>query len=79
MLYPNQGFKDPILFPHHSHNDQNMARYMSPLFYVGPIYHLAFTKLDKMIMLDATDLDVVSDLKVLLCHFRGLGPSCVIL
>ena len=56
-----------------------MARYMSPLFYVGPIYHLAFTKLDKMIMLDATDLDVVSDLKVLLCHFRGLGPSCVIL
>ena len=25
-----------------------MARYMSPLFYVGPIYHLAFTKLDKI-------------------------------
>ena len=37
---------------------------MSPLFYIGPIYHLAFTKLDKMIMLDSTDLGVVSDLKV---------------
>ena len=41
-----------------------MFRYMSPLFYIGPIYHLAFTKLDKMIMLDSTDLGVVSDLKV---------------
>ena len=67
--------------PINSKNDLffSIVRYMSELFYIGPIYHLAFTKLDKMIMLDATDLDVVSDLKVLLCHFRGLGPSCVIL
>ena len=37
---------------------------MSELFYIGPIYHLAFTKLDKMIMLDSTDLGVLSDLEV---------------
>ena len=41
-----------------------LTRYMSPLFYIGPIYHLAFTRLDKMIMLDSTDLGVVSDLKL---------------
>ena len=40
------------------------VRYMSELFYIGPIYHLAFTKLDKMIMLDSTDLGVLSDLEV---------------
>ena len=37
---------------------------MSPLFYIGPVYHLAFTRLHKMVMLDSTDLGVVSDLKV---------------
>lgn len=47
-------------------------KYMSPLFYIGPVYHLAFTRLHKMVMLDSTDLGVVSDLKDLWEEFSKL-------
>jgi len=50
-------------------------KYISDLFYIGPIYHLAFTKLEKMIMLDSTDLGVVSDLKDLWSEFSELERS----
>ena len=39
-------------------------RYVSDLFYMAPIYHQAFTKLDKLLVVDSTDLTIVSDIKV---------------
>ena len=31
---------------------------------MAPIYHQAFTKLDKLLVVDSTDLTIVSDIKV---------------
>ena len=31
---------------------------------MAPIYHQAFTKLDKLLVIDSTDLTIVSDIKV---------------
>ena len=41
-----------------------ISRYLSDLFYMAPIYHQAFTKLDKLLVVDSTDLTIVSDIKV---------------
>ena len=41
-----------------------ISRYLSDLFYMAPIYHQAFTKLDKLLVVDSTDLTFVSDIKV---------------
>ena len=41
-----------------------ISRYVSDLFYMAPIYHQAFTKLDKLLVVDSTDLTIVSDIKV---------------
>ena len=40
------------------------CRYVSDLFYMAPIYHQAFTKLEKLLVIDSTDLTIVSDIKV---------------
>ena len=41
-----------------------LSRYVSDLFYMAPIYHQAFTKLGKLLVIDSTDLTIVSDIKV---------------
>ena len=41
-----------------------LFRYVSDLFYMAPIYHQAFTKLEKLLVIDSTDLTIVSDIKV---------------
>ena len=41
-----------------------LSRYVSDLFYMAPIYHQAFTKLGKLLVMDSTDLTIVSDIKV---------------
>ena len=43
---------------------ESLSRYVSDLFYMAPIYHQAFTKLGKLLVIDSTDLTIVSDIKV---------------
>ena len=40
-------------------------RYTADLFYMAPVYHLAFTGLEKMMVIDSTDLDFHQDISVL--------------
>jgi hypothetical protein len=46
-------------------NFQTGDKYISDLFYIAPIYHRAFRSLDRMLVLDSTDLGIVSDLREL--------------
>ena len=39
-------------------------RYTSPLFYIAPIYHLAFINLQRILVIDSTDLAFNCDVKV---------------
>ena len=41
-----------------------LRRYTSPLFYIAPIYHLAFTNLQRILVIDSTDLTFNCDVKV---------------
>ena len=45
-------------------------RYMADLFYIAPIYHLALSALDKMIVIDATDLEFHNSIELLQDQFR---------
>ena len=40
-------------------------RYTADLFYIAPIYHLAFTRLDSLIVLDSSDLEFYDDILLL--------------
>ena len=42
-----------------------MLRYVAELFYMAPLYHLAFTSLTNMIVIDATDLEFHESLQLL--------------
>ena len=52
-----------------------ISRYVSDLFYMAPIYHQAFTKLDKLLVVDSTDLTIVSDIKVPLTGVKVIGKT----
>lgn len=54
-------------------------RYVSDLFYMAPIYHQAFTKLDKLLVVDSTDLTIVSDIKELWGQFDRMGESSLMM
>ena len=45
-------------------------RYSADLFYMAPIYHLAFTGMNKLVMLDCTDLEFHADISDLSQQFR---------
>ena len=45
---------------------------MADLFYIAPIYHLALTSLDKMIVIDATDLEFHNSIELLQDQFSHL-------
>ena len=42
------------------------------LFYVAPLYHLAFTELSQLVVVDSSDLQWFSDPALLLGQFRGM-------
>ena len=52
-----------------------ISRYVSDLFYMAPIYHQAFTKLDKLLVVDSTDLTIVSDIKVPVTGVNVIGKT----
>jgi len=47
----------------HKSVDQN--KYAAELFYMAPLYHLAFTNLTNMVVIDATDLEFHDSLQIL--------------
>ena len=51
---------------------ETIDKYASDLFYIGPLYHRAFAKLDKMIFIDATDLHFYDDIKLLNELFKNI-------
>jgi len=52
-------------------------RYVSDLFYMAPIYHQAFTKLSKLLVIDSTDLTIVSDIKDLWEQFEEMDETAL--
>ena len=54
------------------HKTVSEDRYTADLFYMAPVYHQAFTGLDKMIMIDSTDLEFHQDISVLDHQFHQL-------
>ena len=58
-------------------------KYVSDFYYLGPLYHLAFKHIKRIIFLDASDLLFISDIKILHEQFGkflgeniiGLGPD----
>ena len=44
---------------------QQQDKYAAELFYLGPLYHLAFPALDSLIMLDITDLEFLASVELL--------------
>ena len=42
-----------------------VVRYAAELFYMAPLYHLAFTNITNMVVIDATDLEFHDSLQIL--------------
>ena len=51
--------------------------YTEDLFYIAPIYHRAFTGLDRIIFLDCKDLEFISDIKLLEDQFKFIGDAII--
>ena len=45
-------------------------KYLAELFYIAPIYHLGFPALDKILVIDGTDLEFHDDIKLLNDQFQ---------
>ena len=50
-------------------------KYSDDLFYIAPMYHGAFIKLDKLIYLDCADIVFLNDIKLLAEQFSMMGPA----
>ena len=42
-----------------------VVRYAAELFYMAPLYHLAFTNITNLVVIDATDLEFHESLQIL--------------
>jgi len=51
------------------------GKYNQDFFFIAPLYHLAFTGLDRLIVLDAQDLEFQSDIAELEALFDKFKPS----
>ena len=52
-------------------------RYLADLFYIAPGYHLALTSRDKMIVIDATDLEFHNSIELLQDQFRLMSGKLI--
>ena len=57
--------------------EEKVDKYSSDLFYIGPLYAKAFPQLQKLIFLDAMDLDFFDDIVDLHNQFAKLGGEAV--
>jgi len=75
---------DPVFFKAMKSNSVqgNIATagvsYSEDLFYIAPIYHKAFSKLNKIIFLDSKDLEWRCDIFLLYQQFDYMGPEKLI-
>jgi hypothetical protein len=51
--------------------------YTEDLFYIAPVYHRAFTGLDRIIFLDSKDLEFYSDIKLLEDQFNFMDEAII--
>ena len=57
------------------HKGQTEDKYSADLFYIAPTYHRAFVALEKMIVIDISDLEFHEDVKVLNDQFRNMSAG----
>ena len=53
-------------------------KYLAELFYIAPIYHLGFPALDKLLVIDGTDLEFHDDIKLLYDQFKYVTNGKII-
>ena len=54
------------------------AKYAAELFYIAPLYHQAFTSLDKMAVIDSTDLEFFDNIEKLFDQFDLMSPQALV-
>ena len=72
IKYLDQQFVDALKKNTEDKDDEKIDKYSSDLFYIGPLYHKAFLKLDKLIFIDATDLQFYDDIGKLYAHYKNI-------
>ena len=53
------------------------TKYGADLFYISPLLHLAFPSLDKLIMIDTSDLEFFCDIKLLHEEFNNMSSQLI--
>ena len=53
------------------------GKYSKDLFYIAPMYHGAFLKLDKLIYLDASDIEFFDDVNLLVDQFSKMDQALI--
>ena len=53
------------------------TKYGADLFYISPLLHLAFPSLDKLIMIDSSDIEFFSDIKLLQDEFKKMASELI--
>ena len=54
------------------------AKYAAELFYIAPLYHQAFTSLNKMAVIDSTDLEFFDNIEKLFDQFDLMSPQALV-
>ena len=79
ILDENRSFVEALKKQNVNGEDATKDKYAADLFYIGPLYHLAFSSIDKIIFIDSTDLLFVSDVKDLQDQFANIGDQAVMM
>ena len=58
-------------------DDETIDKYSSDLFYVGPIFHEAFKQLNKLLVIDVTDLEFFDNLSDLYKQFENFDEELI--
>ena len=79
VIGSNRGFVDALKRQSINGEDVTKDKYASDLFYIAPLYHLAFLAMDRIIFLDSTDLLFMSDVKDLDDLYRDMDSDAVMM
>ena len=66
-----------VLKKYSSGMDDTKNKYANDLFYIAPLYHLTFPNLDKVIMIDFSDLIFQDDIKLLNDQFAKMEGKLI--
>ena len=79
VINVNRDFVDALKKQNINNEDVTKDKYSSDLFYIAPLYHLAFLAMDRIIFLDSTDLLFMSDIKDLELEFDNFDTKAVMM